>query len=54
MDISDSLRRMDLNLVLPLDALLEERHVTRAAERWPGCGGCSVTRCWSATGGCTS
>jgi LysR family nod box-dependent transcriptional activator len=32
MDISDALRRMDLNLVLPLDALLEERHVTRAAE----------------------
>jgi LysR family nod box-dependent transcriptional activator len=32
MDVSDALRRMDLNLVLPLDALLEERHVTRAAE----------------------
>src|ERR1700677_4298632 len=32
MDTSDALRRMDLNLVLPLDALLEERHVTRAAE----------------------
>ena len=32
MDISDALRRMDLNLVVPLDALLEERHVTRAAE----------------------
>ena len=32
MDISDALRRMDLNLVLPLDALLEQRHVTKAAE----------------------
>lgn len=32
MDVSDALRRMDLNLVLPLDALLEERHVTKAAE----------------------
>jgi LysR family nod box-dependent transcriptional activator len=31
-DVSDTLRRMDLNLVLPLNALLEERHVTRAAE----------------------
>ncbi len=32
MDISATLRCMDLNLILPLDALLEERHVTRAAE----------------------
>ena len=32
MDISDTLRRMDLNLIVPLNALLEHRHVTRAAE----------------------
>jgi LysR family nod box-dependent transcriptional activator len=32
MDISDALRRTDLNLLLPLDALLEHRHVSRAAE----------------------
>ena len=32
MDVSDTLRRMDLNLVVPLNALLEHRHVTRAAE----------------------
>lgn len=32
MDVSDALRRMDLNLVVPLNALLEQRHVTRAAE----------------------
>ena len=32
MDVPDALRRMDLNLVLPLNALLEKRHVTRAAE----------------------
>lgn len=30
-DVSARLRRMDLNLVLPLSALLEHRHVTRAA-----------------------
>jgi len=28
MDISDALRRMDLNLVLPLDALLEDSSST--------------------------
>src|ERR1700760_4923203 len=32
MDVSDTVRRMDLNLVVPLNALLEQRHVTRAAE----------------------
>lgn len=32
MDVSDTLRRMDLNLIVPLNALLEHRHVTRAAE----------------------
>lgn len=32
MEVSDALRRVDLNLLLPLDALLEHRHVTRAAE----------------------
>ena len=32
MEISDTLRRMDLNLVVPLNALLEHRHVTRAAK----------------------
>jgi LysR family transcriptional regulator, nod-box dependent transcriptional activator len=32
MDVSDAVRRMDFNLVLPLNALLEHRHVTRAAE----------------------
>jgi LysR family transcriptional regulator, nod-box dependent transcriptional activator len=32
MEVSDTLRRMDLNLVVPLNALLEYRHVTRAAE----------------------
>ncbi len=32
MDVSDTVRRMDLNLVVPLNALLEHRHVTRAAE----------------------
>jgi LysR family transcriptional regulator, nod-box dependent transcriptional activator len=32
MDVSAALRRADLNLLLPLDALLEHRHVTRAAE----------------------
>lgn len=32
MDLSPALRRVDLNLLVPLDALLEHRHVTRAAE----------------------
>jgi DNA-binding transcriptional LysR family regulator len=32
-DVHDSLASVDLNLVLALDALLAERHVTRAAER---------------------
>ena len=32
MDTPTSLRRTDLNLLLPLDALLEHRHITRAAE----------------------
>ncbi|WP_208024491.1 LysR family transcriptional regulator [Amycolatopsis pithecellobii] len=32
MDVSATLRRADLNLVVPLNALLEHRHVTRAAE----------------------
>ncbi|GAB2456668.1 LysR family transcriptional regulator [Jatrophihabitans fulvus] len=32
MEPSAALRRMDLNLLLPLNALLEHRHVTRAAE----------------------
>lgn len=32
MDVSTELRRMDLNLLVPLGALLEHRHVTRAAE----------------------
>ncbi|WP_375502486.1 LysR family transcriptional regulator [uncultured Jatrophihabitans sp.] len=32
MDVSATLRRADLNLLLPLNALLEHRHVTRAAE----------------------
>lgn len=32
MDVSDAVRRMDFNLVLPLNALLQHRHVTRAAE----------------------
>ncbi|WP_375479305.1 LysR family transcriptional regulator [uncultured Jatrophihabitans sp.] len=31
-DVSGTLRRADLNLLLPLNALLEHRHVTRAAE----------------------
>ena len=31
-DVSAALRRADLNLLLPLQALLEHRHVTRAAE----------------------
>ena len=65
MDVPDTVRRMDLNLIVPLNALLEQRHVTRAAESvgigqsamsaaLGGCGGCSTTRCWSAAGGCTS
>ena len=29
----ESLRRLDLNLLLAFDALMEEQHVTRAAER---------------------
>lgn len=32
MELSAALRRVDLNLLIPLDALLEHRHVTRAAE----------------------
>src|SRR5258706_13256942 len=32
-DAHDALRGIDLNLVLALDALLAERHVTRAARR---------------------
>src|ERR1700744_3121853 len=32
MDVPDAVRRMDLNLIVPLNALLEQRHVTRAAE----------------------
>ncbi len=32
MDPSAALRRLDLNIVVPLNALLTERHVTRAAE----------------------
>ena len=32
MDVPDTVRRMDLNLIVPLNALLEQRHVTRAAE----------------------
>ncbi|MGH3172205.1 MAG: LysR family transcriptional regulator, partial [Trebonia sp.] len=32
MDVSNALRRMDLNLIMPLNALLDQRHVTRAAE----------------------
>lgn len=31
-DVSAALRRVDLNLLIPLNALLEKRHVTRAAE----------------------
>lgn len=31
-DVSAALRHADLNLLLPLNALLEQRHVTRAAE----------------------
>jgi DNA-binding transcriptional LysR family regulator len=31
--MNDSLRRLDLNLLVTLDALLAEHHVTRAAER---------------------
>ncbi len=31
-DLSAALRRMDLNLLIPLNALLAERHVSRAAE----------------------
>lgn len=32
MELSAELRRVDLNLLVPLDALLESRHVTHAAE----------------------
>jgi LysR family nod box-dependent transcriptional activator len=32
MDVPETVRRMDLNLIVPLNALLEQRHVTRAAE----------------------
>jgi LysR family nod box-dependent transcriptional activator len=32
MDVPDTVRRMDLNLIVPLNALLEQRHVSRAAE----------------------
>jgi LysR family nod box-dependent transcriptional activator len=32
MDTTAELRRLDLNLIIPLNALLEARHVTRAAE----------------------
>jgi DNA-binding transcriptional LysR family regulator len=32
MDVSAALRRVDLNLLLPLQALLTHRHVTRAAD----------------------
>ncbi len=32
MDVSLALRRLDLNLLVPLDALLEHRHVTRASD----------------------
>jgi LysR family transcriptional regulator, nod-box dependent transcriptional activator len=32
MDVPETVRRMDLNLLLPLNALLEHRHVTRAAD----------------------
>jgi DNA-binding transcriptional LysR family regulator len=32
MDVSAALRRVDLNLLLPLQALLTQRHVTRAAD----------------------
>jgi LysR family transcriptional regulator, nod-box dependent transcriptional activator len=33
MEASPALRRLDMNLLLPLKALLETRHVTRAAEQ---------------------
>jgi hypothetical protein len=53
----DDLRRIDLNLLLTLHALLTEQHVTRAAvrlhrasrpsaTRWPSCAISSTTRCW--------
>ncbi len=32
MELSVALRRVDLNLLVPLDALLEHRHVTKAAD----------------------
>ncbi|MCX4903832.1 LysR family transcriptional regulator [Streptomyces sp. NBC_00878] len=32
MDVTGAVRRLDLNLLIPLNALLEQRHVTRAAE----------------------
>lgn len=59
----DELRKIDLNLLLALHALLSEKHVTRAALRlhrsqpavsprsatpWPNCGRISTTPCWSA------
>ncbi len=31
-DVSTALRRLDLNTIIPLGALLEQRHITRAAE----------------------
>lgn len=51
------LRRIDLNLLVVLDALLSERHVSRAAQRLamsqpavshaPGVSAnCSAIRCW--------
>ena len=50
------LSRADLNLLVLFEAVLEERHVGRAAERLnltprrsatgsAGCAGCSTTRC---------
>ncbi|NWD92532.1 LysR family transcriptional regulator, partial [Pseudomonas sp. K5002] len=33
MQLMNDLRRIDLNLLVILDALLSEQHVTRAAER---------------------
>ena len=54
-----SLPNLDLNLLLSLDALLEQRGVTRAAQQlglsrpalsppWPGCAATSATSCSAA------
>ena len=57
--LMDELRKIDLNLLLALHALLSERHVTRAALRctaanrrsatpWRSCANTSTTLCWYA------